>query len=131
MAYLLQILVVVISLRIKLGANKQITQLALYTMIGPKQKMHFIAISLNVFSTKALIRDSILTSPTGDRTTTSHRHLTNTKVQPATCNERKYIDFSLTLKCLDTVFLDQYLPSLSINYVAINKHFEKLPPRLH
>ena len=38
MAYLLQILVVVSSLRIKLGANKQITQLALYTMIGPKQK---------------------------------------------------------------------------------------------
>ena len=38
MAYLLQILVVVISLRIKLGANKQITQLAWYTMIGPKQK---------------------------------------------------------------------------------------------
>ena len=38
MAYLLQILVVVISLRIKLGANKQITQLALYAMIGPKQK---------------------------------------------------------------------------------------------
>ena len=41
MAYLLQILVVVISLRIKLGANKQITQLALYTMIGPKQKEPF------------------------------------------------------------------------------------------
>ena len=41
MAYLLQILVVVISLRIKLGANKQITQLALYTMIGPKQKKGF------------------------------------------------------------------------------------------
>ena len=41
MAYLLQILVVVISLRIKLGANKQITQLALYTMIGPKQKNVF------------------------------------------------------------------------------------------
>ena len=41
MAYLLQILVVVISLRIKLGANKQITQLALYTMIGPKQKTFF------------------------------------------------------------------------------------------
>ena len=43
----------------------------------------------------------------------------------------KYVDFSLTFKCLDTVFLDQYLASLSINYVAINKHFEKLPPNLH
>ena len=41
MAYLLQIPVVVISLRIKPGANKQITQLALYTMIGPKQKNHY------------------------------------------------------------------------------------------
>jgi len=40
-AYLLQILVVVISLRIKLGASKQITRLALYTMISPKQKKQF------------------------------------------------------------------------------------------
>ena len=29
---------------------------------------------------------------------------------------------------LDTVFQGQYLPSLSVNYVAINKHTEKLPP---
>ena len=41
MAYLLQILVVVISLRIKLGASKQITRLALYTMISPKRKKQF------------------------------------------------------------------------------------------
>ena len=34
-------------------------------------------------------------------------------------------------KCLDTVFQGQYLPSLSINYVAINKHLEKLPPQLY
>ena len=33
-------------------------------------------------------------------------------------------------KWLDTVFQGQYLPSLSINYVAINKHLEKLPPQL-
>ena len=46
MAYLLQILVVVISLHIKLGANKQIMQLALYTMIGPKQKCFFHNLSL-------------------------------------------------------------------------------------
>ena len=38
MAYLLQILVVLISPHIKLGANKQITRLALYTMISPEQK---------------------------------------------------------------------------------------------
>ena len=31
------------------------------------------------------------------------------------------------LRWLDTVFQSQYLPSLSINYVAINKDCEKLP----
>ena len=35
------------------------------------------------------------------------------------------------LRWLDTVFQDQYLPSLSINYVAINKVLEKLPPQLY
>ena len=32
---------------------------------------------------------------------------------------------------LDTVFQGQYLPSLSINYVAINKVLEKLRPQLY
>ena len=35
------------------------------------------------------------------------------------------------LRWLDTVFRGQYLPSLSINYVAINKDLEKLPPQLY
>ena len=34
-------------------------------------------------------------------------------------------------KCLNTVFQGQYLLSLNINYVAINKHLEKLPPQLY
>ena len=34
-------------------------------------------------------------------------------------------------KWLDTVFQGQYLPSLSINYVATNNHLEKLPPQLY
>ena len=34
------------------------------------------------------------------------------------------------LRWLDTVFQGQYLPSLRINYVAINKVLEKLPPQL-
>ena len=34
------------------------------------------------------------------------------------------------LKWLDSVFQGQYLPSLSINYFAINKDVEKLPPQL-
>ena len=36
-----------------------------------------------------------------------------------------------SLRWLDTVFQHQYLPSLSINYVAINKVLEKLPPQLY
>ena len=35
------------------------------------------------------------------------------------------------LRWFDTVFQGQYLPSLSINYVAINKGLEKLPPQLY
>ena len=34
-------------------------------------------------------------------------------------------NYFLTLRWFDTVFQDQYLPSLSINYVAINKLFWK------
>ena len=37
----------------------------------------------------------------------------------------------LVLRWLDTVFQGQYLPSLSINYVAINKVLEKLPLQLY
>ena len=32
------------------------------------------------------------------------------------------------MNVVGTVFQGQYLPSLSVNYVAINKHLEKLPP---
>ena len=35
------------------------------------------------------------------------------------------------LRWLDTVFQGQYLPSLSVNYVAINKNLEKLAPQLY
>ena len=35
------------------------------------------------------------------------------------------------LRWLDTVFQGQYLPSLSINYVTINKGLENLPPQLY
>ena len=38
---------------------------------------------------------------------------------------------SRLLRWLDTVFQGQYLPSLSINYVAKNKVLEKLPPQLY
>ena len=35
------------------------------------------------------------------------------------------------MQWLHTVFQGQCLPTLSINYVAINKHLEKLPPQLY
>ena len=35
------------------------------------------------------------------------------------------------LRWLDIVFQGQYLPSLSVNYVAINKDLEKLTPQLY
>ena len=44
------------------------------------------------------------------------------------CNK---IDRTGIWKWLHTVFQGQYLPSLSINYVAINKHLEKLPPQVY
>ena len=41
------------------------------------------------------------------------------------------VSFPRVLRWLDTVFQGQYLPSLSINYFAINKVLEKLPPQLY
>ena len=38
---------------------------------------------------------------------------------------------NLGLRWLDTVIQGQYLPSLSLNYVAINKDLEKWPPQLY
>ena len=43
----------------------------------------------------------------------------------------KDYDDGKLLRWLDTVFQGQYLPSLSVNYVAINKVLEKLPPQLY
>ena len=36
-----------------------------------------------------------------------------------------------SLRWLDIVFQGQYLPSLSVNCVAINKYLEKLTPQLY
>ena len=40
-------------------------------------------------------------------------------------------DFVVVLKWLDIVFHGQYLPSLSVSYVAISKDLEKLTPQLY
>ena len=47
------------------------------------------------------------------------------------CKDRIDVSHFWDLRWLDTVFQGQYLPSLSINYVAINKDLEKLPPQLY
>ena len=47
------------------------------------------------------------------------------------CQKKYFVSFEIALRWLDTVFQGQYLPSLSINYVAINKVLEKLPIQLY
>ena len=48
------------------------------TMEGKKKCTFYL--SVNVFSTKVLIGDTILTSPTGDRTAILHGHPSHAKV---------------------------------------------------
>ena len=61
--------------------------------------------------------------------------LLNTPVnQPShsrVCDWSGLCKYNVLLRWLDTVFQGQYLPSLSINYIAINKVLEKLPPQLY
>ena len=67
-------------------------------------------------------------------------YMEGSKLSIADTLSRAYLDVPDThvrvmkvnvLRWLDTVFQGQYLPSLSINYVAINKVLEKLPPQLY
>ena len=60
---------------------------------------------------------------------TSHRIPVHTTSMRRRDYNRSYM--IANLRWLDTVFQGQYLPSLSINYVAINKVLEKLPPQLY
>ena len=39
--------------------------------------------------------------------------------------------WTIDLRWLNTVFQGQHLPSLSINYVAIKKDLENMPPQLY
>ena len=52
-------------------------------------------------------------------------------LRAATCHEDAEQAVELVLRWLDTVFQGQYLPSLSINYVAINEDLEKLTLHLY
>ena len=54
-------------------------------------------LSVNVFSTKVLIGDTIFTSPTGDETAILRGHLSHAKVSPLAV-QRKYLHFSVILR---------------------------------
>ena len=55
----------------------------------------------------------------------------NQPSQSRVCDWSGLCKYNVLLRWLDTLFQGQYLPSLSINYVAINKVLEKLPPQLY
>ena len=54
-------------------------------------------VSLNVFSTKVLIGDTIFTSPNGDGTAILRGHPSHAKVSPLAV-QRKYLHFSVILR---------------------------------
>ena len=58
------------------------------------RKKKALYLSVDVFSTKALIGDTIFTPPTGDGTTILRGHPSHAKVQPL----RQYLQFSVIFK---------------------------------
>ena len=54
-------------------------------------------LSVNVFSTKVPIGDTIFTSPNGDRTAILRGHPSHAKVSPLAV-QRKYLHFSVILR---------------------------------
>ena len=62
--------------------------------------LHFLCtfyLSVNVFSTKVLIGDTIFTSPTGDGTAILRGHPNHAKVYPF-AGQREYLHFSVSLR---------------------------------
>ena len=55
----------------------------------------------------------------------------NQPSQSRVCDWSGLCKYNVLLRWLDTLFQGQYLPSLSINYVAINKVLEKFRPQLY
>ena len=64
---------------------------------GNCKKKNALYLSVNVFSTKVLIGDTIFTSPTGDGTAILRGHPSHAKVQPP-AGQRKYLHFSVILR---------------------------------
>ena len=61
------------------------------------KKKKALYLSVNVFSRKVLIGDTIFTSPTGDGTAIIHGHPSHAKVYPF-AGQREYPHFSVSLK---------------------------------
>ena len=62
-----------------------------------KKKKKALYFSVNVFSTKVVIEDTIFTSPTGDGTAIIRGHPSHAKVYPF-AGQRKYLHFSVSLR---------------------------------
>ena len=74
------------------------------------------------FEEKFCISSTSLVSAVNRMAARTYREKKTTTTKPS---------LSLDLRWLDAVFQGQYLPSLSLNYVAINKVLEKLPTQLY
>ena len=64
---------------------------------GLEKKKKKLYLSVNVFSTKVLIGDTIFTSPNGDGTAILHGHPSHVKVSPLAV-QRNYLHFSVILR---------------------------------
>ena len=64
---------------------------------GGRQRTCTFYLSVNVFSTKVLIGDTIFTSPNGDVTAILRGHPSHAKVSPPAV-QRKYLHFSVILR---------------------------------
>ena len=67
-----------------------------YKCFGLKKKCTFF-LSVNVFSTKVLIGDTVFTSPNGDGTAILRGHPSRAKVSPLAV-QRKYLHFSVIIR---------------------------------
>ena len=66
-------------------------------MLAKQKKKKALYLSVNVFSTKVLIGDTIFTSPDGDGTAILRGHPSHAKVSPLAV-QRKYLHFSVILR---------------------------------
>ena len=62
-----------------------------------ERKKNALYLSVNVFSTKVLIGDTVLTSPTGDGSAILGGHLSQVEVWPIP-GQRQYLPFSVILR---------------------------------